>query len=367
MHSEWISKIQDDWPPVWEVIDAANAVYMRQTKKNLRRPREEVGSDMGAFLCFMAVRLLEMRRVLKSRGSIYLHCDPTASHYLKALMDAIFGWKMFRNEIVWAYGLGGSSHRYYSQKHDIILFYSKTKHYYFDKPSVPATSNRMKGQTKGATDVWTGFPSLNNMAKERTGFPTQKPLDLYSRIVAASSREGDVVCDPFAGCATTLVAAERLGRAWVGIDIWHKAKQVVMDRLQQEGLATASGGTGLLLWKDITFTADEPQRTDEGHDAVPFLRPKLRLHEPRGPYMSKPKMREFLLDQHGARCQGCDRSFDDPRYLELDHNTPRSDGGLNHISNRVLLCGPCNRLKSNQYTLSGLRRINKKHGYMTRH
>ena len=107
VHPKWIDDIKDDWPAVWEVIDAANAVYMRKTKKNLRRPREEVGSDMGAFLCFMAVRLLAMRRVLKPTGSIYLHCDPTASHYLKALLDAVFGWQSFRNEIAWCYRGGG--------------------------------------------------------------------------------------------------------------------------------------------------------------------------------------------------------------------------------------------------------------------
>ena len=100
VHQDWVDKIKDDFPAVWEVIDAANSVYMRKTKKNLKRPKEEVGSDMGAFLCFMAVRLLEMHRVLNPTGSLYLHCDPTASHYLKAIMDAVFGWKNFKNEIV---------------------------------------------------------------------------------------------------------------------------------------------------------------------------------------------------------------------------------------------------------------------------
>ena len=97
---------------------------------------------------------------------------------------------------------------------------------------------------------------------------------------------------------------------------------------------------------------------------MPFLQVTERYAEPDGPRMSRADMLAFLLQQHGPRCQGCDRSFDDPRYLELDHNTPRSDGGLNHITNRILLCGPCNRLKSNQYTLSGLRRQNQRLGYM---
>ena len=186
------------------------------------------------------------------------------------------------------------------------------------------------------------------------GYPTQKPLELYERIIRASSNEGDIVLDPFAGCATTLVAAERLNRQWVGIDIWNQAHEVVVQRLHDH--------TG--LFGEVHFTTELPERTDDGDTASPFLRVKERVTEPDGPRWSRAKMYEFLLTQHGAKCQGCDRVFDDPRYLELDHNTPRSDGGLNHISNRILLCGPCNRLKSNTYTLSGLRRQNKRLGYM---
>ena len=126
VHQDWVDKIKDDFPAVWEVIDAANAVYMRKTKKNLKLPREEVGSDMGAFLCFMAVRLLEMKRLLKPTGSIYLHCDPTAGHYLKELLDAIFGQRMFRNEIVWCYETGGRAKRYFPKKHDLILWPNTT-------------------------------------------------------------------------------------------------------------------------------------------------------------------------------------------------------------------------------------------------
>ena len=126
----------------------------------------------------------------------------------------------------------------------------------------------------------------------------------------------------------------------------------------------AEGQQNYLFAEDFTFTSELPERTDDGETAAPFLRVKVRIKEPAGPKMSRAEMYEHLLDQHGAKCQGCNRIFDDPRYLELDHNTPRSDGGLNHITNRILLCGPCNKLKSNQYTLSGLRRQNKKRGYM---
>ena len=114
----------------------------------------------------------------------------------------------------------------------------------------------------------------------------------------------------------------------------------------------------------IHYATVPPERTDDGETAAPFLRAKLKVAPPKGPKMSRTEMYRFLLGQHGAKCQGCDRTLDDPRYLELDHNTPRSDGGLNHISNRILLCGPCNKLKSNTFTLSGLRKQNKKNCYM---
>ncbi|WP_306699450.1 HNH endonuclease [Thioalkalivibrio sp. HK1] len=114
----------------------------------------------------------------------------------------------------------------------------------------------------------------------------------------------------------------------------------------------------------IITSSTPPIRTDDGETAAPYLRAKVRVHEPKGDRMSRSEMYDHLIEQYGSVCQGCDRKFDDPRYLELDHNTPRADGGINHISNRILLCGPCNRLKSNTYTLSGLRKENKKRGYM---
>ena len=211
---------------------------------------------------------------------------------------------------------------------------------------------------KTPEDWWVDINSLQSDADERTGYPTQKPLALYERIIKASSNIGDVVLDPFAGCATTCVVAEMLKRKWIGIDIWNKAYDVVIKRLESEGLL------GEFKLGDTLFLKEPPIRTDDGQEAVPFLRVKKRVHEPKGPKMTRKEMYEYLLDQYGPKCQGCDRIFDDPRYLELDHNTPRADGGINHISNRILLCGPCNKLKSNQFTLSGLRRQNSKLGYM---
>ena len=378
VHQEWVDQLMDDHPALMEAIESAMHAH---------------SDGMGAYMCFMAVRLLAMRRLLKPTGSIYLHCDPTASHYLKAVMDAIFGQKNFRNQIVWCYtGRLMVSKRSFNSKHEIIFFYSKSKHHAINPITETVDKQgyiRMKKQkvhrgSDGREWIWGHagkgksheyriylddvvskgkavsaewrIPIINTSSKERAGYPTQKPLELYDRIVKASSNEGDIILDPFAGCATTCVAAERLNRQWAGIDIWDKAHEVVIQRLHDE----------VGLFGDINYTSEVPERTDEGDTAAPYLQVRLAIKEPPGRKMSRAEMYEVLLSHQGMKCQGCDRKFDDPRYLELDHNTPRSDGGINHISNRILLCGPCNRLKSNQYTLTGMRRKNKKLGYMAK-
>lgn len=393
VHPDWLDQIRDDYPEIWLVIDTANAIHMRKTKKNRQKPREKVGSDMGAYLCFMAVRLLEMHRVLHHDGAIYLHCDPTASHYLKLILDAIFGKKNFRNEMAWCYPPGGKAPKYgLHRKHDVLLYFSKGTTPKFNHLYRPLTDyqkskfttvdedGRKYKEYRGKTrtylddipgspipDWWDDIPSLGQtISKERTGYPTQKPLSLYERILLASSSENDVVLDPFAGCATTLVIAERMKRRWVGIDLWEKVKEVVVERLEQEGLIgeDTEGLHGRLFAEQIHFTDQVPVRADDKQTAAPTLRVRESILEPPGQKMTRSEMYEYLLSQYGSKCQGCYREFDDSRYLELDHNTPRADGGLNHITNRVLLCSPCNRLKSNTLTLSGLRRENKKLGYM---
>ena len=362
VHEEWVDQIKDDYPRLMEAIESARYAH---------------SDGMGAYICFMSVRLLAMQRVLKPTGSIYLHCDPTASHYLKAVMDAIFGRGNFQNELIWHYSWGMRTDKRWNRKHDVILFYTKGKQFAFNAQDIleerqlsTATKQRLKYKGALITDGNKGrgkeklaLPSdvfyvatINGMAKERTGYPTQKPLALYERFIKASSNEGDIVLDPFAGCATTCVAAERLRRQWVGMDIWEEAYKIVTQRLRNE----------VGLFGEVHFVEPPPERTDDGETTAPFLRVKERVKEPPNPHKSRAAMYEFLLGQHGAKCQGCDRSFDDSRYLELDHNTPRADGGWNHISNRILLCGPCNRAKSNIYTLSGLRRLNKRNEWMAK-
>ena len=201
----WWGLIADKQPSLYKVIDAAGEVG---------------GKGDKAYLIYMAMRLLEMSRILKTTGSIYLHCDPTMSHSLKLTMDAVFGDDNFQNEFIWYYGGGGASRERWGRKHDVLLFYTAGKKWTFNADAVRTPHKWDKGQKRAdgsernyrkgklADDVWLHH-SLMPWSKERTGYPTQKPLALLERIVKASSNEGDMVFDPFCGCATTLIAAEK--------------------------------------------------------------------------------------------------------------------------------------------------------------
>ena len=190
---------------------------------------------LSGYLIWLNARLYEMKRLLTTTGSLFVHCDWHASHYIKIELDKLFGYDRFINEIIWTYGLGGSSSRHFSRKHDVIFFYSKTKSYRFQKPTIPATSNRMKGQSKGMPDVWTDIPSLNNRANERLGYPTQKPEALIARVILSASHEGDIVADFFCGSGTTACVAQRLGRRWIACDQSAIATRISADRLTRHG------------------------------------------------------------------------------------------------------------------------------------
>jgi len=205
-------------------------------------------NDIMAYLVMMAIRLQELYRVLKSTGSIYLHCDPTASHYLKLVMDAVFGAKNFRNEIVWYYRRWTNASRNFQKMHDIIFWYSKAADYKFEKLFQPFSEKTIhrKISVDGITnlgekrdlekgivmhDVWE-IPYIHSQSKERLGYPTQKPEALLERIIKASSNEGDIILDPFCGCGTTITVAEKLKRKWIGIDITHLAVSLMKHRLE---------------------------------------------------------------------------------------------------------------------------------------
>ena len=220
------------------------------------------GGSWHAYLIYMGIRLAEMRRVLKDTGTIYYHCDPVMSHGVKLLMDAIFGKGNFRNEIVWCYASMSSAKKDFPRKHDVILRYTKTADYTFnaDEVRVPYKLDKMperknlESRNRGGSGKWKG-ESPEELSKrhlkgktpedwwpltfgpnspERTGYPTQKPLALLERIIKASTNKGDIVLDPFCGCATTCVAANHLERQWVGIDLSETAEHFIKSRITKE-------------------------------------------------------------------------------------------------------------------------------------
>ena len=223
---------------------------------------------MRAYLAFMGPRLAEMHRLLKDTGSIYLHCDPTASHYLKGVMDAIWDQdnrkknEYFRNEIVWSYQRWTGATKHFQRMHDIILFYGKNvasvQFNTLTEPYSPRSKHKGRrfttidskgvieqsytGDTsrqKAMRDVWE-ISYLNSQSKERLGYPTQKPRALYERMIKASSNAGDLVMDPFCGCGTTIDAAHTLKRSWIGIDITILALDPMRQRLgDRHGLKPA--------------------------------------------------------------------------------------------------------------------------------
>ena len=399
----WMGLIADEQPAVYKVIETAGLTH---------------GKGMQSYLCMMTVRLMEMKRVLKENGSIYLHCDPTASHYLKLLMDAVFGKGNFRNEVIWKRTSNHNDAGRFGRASDRLLFYgaairrdgarvplsaanvnSKYRHEdergrYGDydltgpglsegesgKPwrgydpgsigrcwSVPRSGDyaawiedtlipgyraeqgvlarldildragliiftsggtpRLKRYLEASPgevppDVWTDIPPVNSQAKERIGYPTQKPLALLERIIKASSNPGDVVLDPFCGCATACVAAESLGRKWVGIDLSPKAVELVRFRL-------ADSMGGLFHDRLVTSRSDTPKRTDID-TPVPYRQNK-----------------HVLFGKQEGQCNGCKMEFPF-KIFEVDHVIPRSRGGTDHLENLQLLCGHCNRTKGDR-------------------
>jgi len=209
------------------------------------------------YVGWMRERMMELHRVLKPTGSIYLHCDWHASHYLKVMMDEVFGEKNFQNEIVWYYRGAGVSPRRWARRHDTIFFYTKGKTWHFDPDEVrdqyaAATVERFKhfvgnvrkgsdfGQQalnpkgKHPDDVWE-ISIVAPSAKARLGYPTQKPEELLRRVILASSKKDDIVLDPFAGCGTTMVVAEQNNRQWIGIDISPTAVGLMKQRMARVG------------------------------------------------------------------------------------------------------------------------------------
>ena len=358
--------------------------------------RQFIGNNaMMAYLVMMTPRLVELRRVLKPTGSLYLHCDPTASHYLKIVMDTVFWAANFRNEAIWKRQSAHSDARGYGSVHDTVLFYSKSEEYLWNpsfQPYDPAyvqqyyrykdpdgrsfmsgdlgtaglqgggyeydwkgivrvwrvpvgtmerldaegrifyTRNgiprikRYLNEAKGnpVQDVWTDIESLRSWHNERLGYPTQKPLALLERIIAASSNEGDVVLDPFCGCGTAVAAAEKLKRRWLGIDVTHLAVALMKNRLKttfnlEPGQDYAvvgepqDEGSARALWEQdpyqfqfwaVSLLEAQPQQeqkkgADRGIDGViyfvdgPRRTPQKVVIQVKGGHVSAPQVRDL--------------------------------------------------------------------------
>ncbi len=409
-----LSDIDEAW---WgEIAETNLGLY-----KTLEAAKHTAGNSAMSYLIYMAVRMLELHRILKRTGSCYLHCDPTMSHYLKAVLDAVFGLDSFRNEIVWKRVTAHNDPSRYGAVHDIVLFYTKSeewtwnrvftqyaqeyvdRYYKYQDKRGRFWTNTITGAGTGngeSSEPWYGYdpaqhgrhwspPKTGEYAKyvektiknysdttgvharlnlldehgfiihpkrrtsmpqlktylegmpgiplqdifadiqalqglghsklERLGYPTQKPLALLERMIRASSSEGDFVLDPFCGCATACSAAERLNRKWVGIDISDMAYELIKTRLVREaGITKFTKGAGIII-----------HRTD-----IP-IRKGRRSHD----------IKHTLFGKQAGRCNLCEHEFEF-RHMETDHIVPKSKGGHDDDSNLQLLCGHCNRVKS---------------------
>lgn len=352
VHMAWKARIQDDYPKIFAVIEAVEAT---------------ASENEAAYLSYMAVRLLECHRVLKSTGTLYVHCDSHANSYLRMLLDAIFEPKSFRNEIVWHYGKMSNTSKNFPANHDTLLRYTKSDSFTF-RPIKGAESEyreRFKRHLTGNTvrygsvkhltdqlilgritkrsrelgrpladqDVLFDFddefkvqsdviyvPIIKGNARERTGYATQKPLALYERIIESSSQPGQVVLDVFAGCATTAVAAEKLNRQWVACDMAYRSWTMLKRRFYLNGFALS----------DMTDSTRQAlgahQTTLQGAQSQTIGPHNLPLRQDTSPTPShdlpagsgrtsqnaswsgripKNEAKRLLIDQFGPVCWGC--------------------------------------------------------------
>ena len=394
VHNTWMDKIEGTHEPLWKLIDAAMNVH---------------SDEHAAYLAYMAVRLIEIQRILKPTGSVYLHCDHTAGHYLKLLMDAVFGQGNFRNEIVWCYAGGGVPKVGFGRKHDTILFYSKSGETQYNRQFRPYSDDSAAmgkgyiGQTldteRGAAmnDWWTDIKPIAGIRKthkEAVGYPTQKPVSLAERIIRASSNKGDIVLDPFAGCAYVPVAAEGLGRQWIACDISIRALTVVKRQFAKfaysaDGATIPGAGDdqmALLAVADVKVRGpgDLPEQpkaatTDPDMEDETPPPPRLPLTEKKfkGQLYSKEKARKFLLSKSGWMCWACGNAnwrrgadgqftkIESPRNFELDHIDPKDSGGAEIITNWAPLCRGCNGMKGRKdITLRELRKMVEEEGVL---
>ena len=429
---EWHGQIAEEHEALYQIIQSTETTCDK---------------SMKIYLMAMAIRLFEMKRLLKPTGSIYLHCDPTASHYLKSVMDAVFGSHNFRNEVIWKRTSTKSLAKRYAMNTDRILYYVKSNRATWNQQYTPyddkyiqknfrgkdqhgkwgtvdlsggkagseraympfrgiepppgrawAPPTRNKFPASAQKQLPDNYEELDQLAKcealddagllhwpkgrigrprwkkylsampgvvagdlvldtppvkgkEDTGYPTQKPLALLERIINASSNEGDVVLDPFCGCATACVAAEQLGRDWIGIDISSSAEVITKIRLQDEAdnaRLEPDNPNWFNPLTDVIVLSNPPERTDETETTTQLNLPRAETYK-----------RELYGIQEG-KCNGCLYSFPF-RNMTIDHILPRVEtGGVpdDRKENLQLLCGACNSTKghrSQEYLIDKLR------------
>ncbi len=329
----WYGEIADQYPGLYELLTATRTIH---------------GDSMMSYLIYMAIRIMEMKRILKDTGNLYLHCDPTASHYLKLMMDSIFDKGRIRNEIIWSYRRWTATSKRLPSLHDVIFCYGYADST-FNQVMMP-NDNPNRSQYVSAKDasgktivkkdkhgdpikrkirkeiavgdVW-DIPIISPNARERVGYPTQKPLALLQRIIRASSNVGDMVMDPFCGCATACVAAEIEHRQWLGIDVSPKAYDLVKARLARE----AKVGEGEMF-------GDVIHRTD-----IPSDRKGKKSKN----------IRHIRYGEQEGRCSGCLEHFPFKNMTE-DHIVPKARGGADADDNIQLLCNWCNSKKGHRMT-----------------
>ena len=367
---DWLNKLESLHEPMSWLIEATRYVRDEST---------------AAYLCFMAIRLIEIRRVLKPNGSIYLHCDHDANAYLRQLMDAVFGKECFRNEIAWCYTGPSNTQRWYPRKHDTILFHSKSeKGNTFNRDAARIDYKRLNTQHtvprdtgiggklthenvdqyidrgKVAEDYWLedrdDMSPVGRSPTEHTGYPTQKPWKLAYRMIQVSTNPGDVILDCFAGCAYTAIAAERAGRRWVACDINPRAWTVFkrqLDKPELDALRCNDDTTGQqVIGSEPVVTIHGPDELpvradgeDEQPAPPPLKLPERKFKVPASIIPEDEMLRDLLeLSGYTAWCCGFANRMPSGAVIrttdnfQLDHIDPKSKQGSNDILNRAPMC-----------------------------
>ena len=375
---------------------AEDGSMARRIHRVIEAVRETAGDNQAAYICFMAVRLVHCYRVLKPTGSIYVHCDYKSDSRLRMLLDAIFGADNFRNEIAWCYTGPANTPRWFPRKHDTLLFYAKSGESVFHRVRIPHRSGihnegtvfgnldssdegaramrAREKQGKPIEDWWADIGAGNHISKfEQTGYSTQKPLALARRIIESSSNPGDLVVDVFAGCATTLVAAEVTGRRWIGCDwayrAWTMNKRRFVSIPDEHGSPMRLSGTTDVTLRALglegaqipfleSVTIGPPDLDGLPAYSIQGMELAVASASRRDPTWtgrySKEEAKEIMLREFGPVCWGCaweptlPNGEPDVSYLHVDHSLARHYNGSDELTNLGLLCPRCNGRKGSR-------------------